>query len=46
MDNSGIGLVTAAMAGDKTGLDVYLAELSPQNLFITTGQFLQPVTKG
>ena len=53
MDNSSTGLVTAARAGVKTGLVVYLARLEQQNLFSIIGQylfsiigqFLGPVTK-
>ena len=39
------GLVTAARAGDKTGLAVHLADITKQNLLGTNGQFLGPVTK-
>ena len=38
-------LVTAARAGVKTGLVVYLARLEQQNLLSIIGQFLGPVTK-
>ena len=39
MDNFSTGLVTAPRAGVKTGLDVHHAELQPQNVLITIGQF-------
>ena len=45
MDNSSTGLVTAARAGVKTGLVVYLARLEQQKLFILIGLLLGPVTK-
>ena len=45
MDNSSTGLVTAARAGVKTGLAVYLDALKQQNMMSIIGQFLEPVTK-
>ena len=45
MDNSSTGLVTAARAGVKTGLVVYLARLEQQNFFSIIGQLLGQVTK-
>ena len=45
MDNFSTRLVTAARAGVKTALAVYLAELEQQSLFIAISQFLGPVTK-
>ena len=42
--SSGTRLVNAAIAKVKTGLAVSLAELEPQNLLRTIGQFLGPVT--
>ena len=45
MDSSNIGLLTAADAGVRTGLAVYLAELQQQNLLSRIGQFSGKVTK-
>ena len=45
MDNSSTGLVTAARAGVKTGLVVYLAALEQQNLLSNMDQFLGLVTE-
>ena len=45
MDNSSTVLSTAARAGVKTGLAVYLAILEQQNLLSMIGQFLGLVTK-
>ena len=45
VNNSSIGLVTAARVRVRNGLDVYLAVLEHKKVLITNGSFFGPFTK-